>query len=131
MGDAESRGPQVAAEETLYQFVPVPSFWVAKENRPSSSLFDNPPCVSVNVASLTTLDECRRQLREDLGKPDGGMVSYRCGRARELGFDARHEPERGNRAHAHLYCDGLPSKKRKTHAQQLARLCAVVFPPRF
>lgn len=92
MADGDSRGPRVPPEETLYRFVTVPSFWVCRENRPSSSLFDDPPCVSVNVASMTTIQECRHQLREDLGMPDGGMVSFNCGEARDLGFDARHEP---------------------------------------
>jgi hypothetical protein len=55
MEEPGGRGPCVAAEETLYQFVTAASFWVAPERRPSSSLFDNPPRVSVNVASLTTL----------------------------------------------------------------------------
>lgn len=132
MGDADRRGPQVRPEETLHQFITVRSFWVAKENRPSSALFDNPPRVSVNIASLTTIDKCRRQLRKDLGKPGGGMVSYNCGEARELGFDARHEPERGNQAHAHLYCDlDLSNKRRKRNAQRLARLCRVVIQPQF
>jgi hypothetical protein len=132
MGDADSRGPQVPPEETLHQFVTVPSFWVAKENRPSSSLFDNPPRVSVNVASLTTIDECKQQLRKGLGKPNGGMVSYNCGQARELGFDARHEPEHGNQAHAHLYSDlGVSNKRRKKNAVRLARLCSIVIQPQF
>ena len=132
MDDDDKRGPPVAAEETLYQFVTVPSFWVAKANRPSSSLFDNPPRVSVNIASLTTVDECRRQLQQDLGKSDGGMVSYNCGQARDLSFDARHEPEHGNQAHAHLYCDlSLSNKRRKINAGRLARLCGVVISPQF
>ncbi len=48
------------------------------------------------------------------------MVSFNCGQARDLGFDARHEPERNNPAHAHLYCDGTPAKQRKKNAQRLA-----------
>jgi hypothetical protein len=105
---------------------------VASENRPSSSLFDDPPRVSVNVASLTTIEKCRRQLIEELGKPEGGMVSFHCGRARQLGFDARHEPENRYPAHAHLYCGHqVDPKRRKKNAQRLARSCSIEIQPRF
>jgi hypothetical protein len=124
-------GPEVAPGEGLYRFVTVSSFWVAAENRPSSSLFDDPPYVSVNVASLTTIEKCLAQLRDDLGSPSGGMVSFSCGQARQLGFNARHEPEKDNPAHAHLYCDKDRPKQRKKNAQRLARLCRVVIQPRF
>jgi len=130
--DAEgARGQPVDAAETLYRFVTAASFWVAAENRPSSSLFDDPPRVSVNVASLTTMEKSRRQLVEELQKPDGGMVSFNCGQARHWGFDARHEPELNNPAHAHLYCDAMAPKQRKKSAQRLARSCAVVIQPQF
>ncbi len=132
MGDADTRGPEVPADETLYRFVTVSSFWAKKENRPSSSLFDDPPRVSVNIASLTTVEKCRCQLREDLDSPDGGMVSFNCGDARELSFDARREPEHDNPAHGHLYCDlDLRPKLRKRNAQRLARLCSVAIQPQF
>lgn len=131
MDAGQTRGPPVDAAETLYRFVPVASFWVAVENRPSSSLFDDPPRVSVNVASLTTLEQCRQQLVDELQKPEGGMVAFLCGLARDLGFDARHEPERGNPAHAHLYCDAIPPKQRKKNAQRLARSCQVAIQPGF
>jgi len=132
MVDADKREKQVHADETLYRFVTVSSFWVTKQNRPSSSLFDDPPRVSINVASMTTVQQCERQLREDLDSADGGMVSFNCGEARRLGFDARHEPERDNKAHGHLYCDGtLSSNQRKRNAQRLARSCVVVILPQF
>jgi hypothetical protein len=130
--DAEgARGQPVDEAETLYRFVTVASFWVAAENRPSSSLFDDPPPVSVNVVSLTTLQKCRRQLVDELQKPDGGMVSLSCGQARNWGFDARHEPELDNPTHAHLYCDAMAPKQRKKNAQRLARSCEVVIQPQF
>ena len=132
MVDADKRGQQVSADETLYRFVTVSSFWVTKQNRPSSSLFDDPPRVSVNVASMTSVQQCERQLREDLDSADGGMVSFNCGEARRLGFDARHEPEQNNKAHGHLYCsDTHSSNQRKKNAQRLARSCDVVIQPRF
>lgn len=56
MDAAGARGQPVDVAETLYRFVTAASFWVAAENRPSSSLFDDPPRVSVHVASLTTLN---------------------------------------------------------------------------
>lgn len=132
MAQGRGTGQEVSPTETLYRFVTAASFWVAAENRPSSSLFDSPPRVSVNVASLTTMDRCRQQLIEVLHAPDGGMVSFNCGSARQLGFDARHEHEAGNRAHAHLYCDEqMSAKQRKRNAQRLARLCVVEIQPQF
>jgi len=130
--EAAERGPAVEPNEALYRFVTAPSFWVAAENRPSSSLFDAPPRVSVNIASLTTIVRCRAQLSSELARPEGGMVSFNCGQARQLGFDARHEPENDNQAHAHLYTDALAKpKERKRNAQRLARLCATIIQPHF
>jgi hypothetical protein len=132
MDEGEQKGPPVAPSEVLYRFVTVKTFWVAEENRPSSSLFDDPPRVSVNVASLTTIEKCRKLLAGWLGKPDGGMVSFNCGNARQLGFDARHEPELDNDAHAHLYCDQFATaSSRKKNAQQLVRQCGIEVQPRF
>jgi hypothetical protein len=126
------KGPEVAPGEELFRFVTVRSFWVAAESRPSSSLFDDPPRVSVQVASLTSIEKCRGQLRSDLSSLEGGMVSFNCGQARQLGFDARHEPENDNPAHAHLYCDATERpKERKKNAQRLARLCKIVIQPQF
>src|SRR5208337_1024367 len=126
------KGPEVDPVEELYRFVTVRSFWVVPENRPSSSLFDDPPRVSVTIASLTSIEECQAQLTNDLSRPNGGMVSFNCGLARQLGFDARHEPEKDNPAHGHLHCDtAAKPKERKKNAQRLARLCAIVIQPRF
>jgi hypothetical protein len=47
MDQGEHKGPPVPPGEILYRFVTVSSFWVSKENRPSSSLFDDPPRVSI------------------------------------------------------------------------------------
>ena len=100
MDEFPEKGTEVASDEQLYRFVTVASFWVSRENRPSSSLFDDPPRVSVNVASLTSIEKCRNQLAVELGSPNGGRVSFNCGQARVLGFDAQYEPEKGNPAHA-------------------------------
>ncbi len=132
MDHEAEKGPEVAPGEDLYRFVTVRSFWVVPENRPSSSLFDDPPRVSVNVASLISIEKCKTQLMNDFASPNGGMVSFNCGQARQLGFDARHEPEKDNPAHAHLYCDeAARATERKKNAQRLARLCTVVIQPQF
>ena len=132
MDQGEHKGPPVPPGEILYRFVTVSSFWVCKENRPSSSLFDDPPRVSVNVASLTTVDKCRQQLVGKLGRPNGGMVSFNCGEARQLGFDARHEPEQDNNAHAHLYCDqDATARERKKNARRLVQRCVIEIQPQF
>lgn len=132
MAEADLRGRQVIAEEELYRLITTPDWWVAAQQRPSSAAFDAPK-FSVNVASLTTLEETTRQLQEDLAKPDGGIVSFRCGRARELGFDARLERDEAypdNEAHAHVYYDGSKSSRKK-NARRLAQECQCVLEPSF
>ena len=130
MSEGGAHGPQVDASEDLYRFITTRSFWVVKENRPSSAAFDQPPPVSVNVASLTTVEESTRQLHEDLNQPLGGIVAVGCGRARGFGFDARREPENDNLAHAHLYYDGSP-KSRKKNARKLVEQFEIVLLPQF
>jgi hypothetical protein len=130
MSEAGARGPQVDAAEDLHRFITARSFWVVEENRPSSAAFDQPPPISVNVASLTTVEESTRQLREDLGKPLGGIISVGSGRARRFGFDARHEPENSNPAHAHLYYDGS-NNSRKKNARKLVEQFEIVLQPQF
>ncbi len=108
MSEADRRGPQVNAGEALYRLITTRDWWVAEELRPSSAAFDEPK-FSVNIASRTTVEETTRQLHEDLEILEGGIVSFVCGRARELGFDARDEPDEqfpDNDAHAHVYYDG-------------------------
>jgi hypothetical protein len=132
MSDGGVRGPQVDATEDLYRCITTPDWWLANAGRPSSAAFHEPK-FSVNVASLTTLAETERQLREQLGKPDAGIVSFQCGRARELGFDARHEIDDrfpDNKAHAHVYYDGGRSSRKKK-ARRLAEECVTVLAPSF
>lgn len=128
-GDA--RGPEVDAKEDLYRMITTKTWWVAGEGRPSSAAFDEPK-FSVNVASLTSVDESLRQLREVLGKPNGGLVVFNCGEARDLGFDARLELDEqypNNTAHAHVYYEGGEGRKKK--ARQLAKQCRVAVAPTF
>lgn len=132
MSDAEARGPQVGASENLYRMITTPDWWVADQNRPSSAAFDEPK-FSVNVASLTTIEQTARQLREDLHRPAGGVVAFNCGRAREHGFDARLERDEhfpANQAHAHVYYDGGRSSRKK-NARRLAQQARPILKPSF
>lgn len=56
------------------------------------------------------------------------IVEFNCGEARNLGFDTRDErdeiaPE--NLAHAHVYCELGPSRRKK-QAKKLALACQSV-----
>lgn len=132
MPETDARGPQVDAAEELYRLITTPDWWVADAERPSSAAFDEPK-FSVNVASMTTVDETQRQLCDDLNRPNGGIVSFGSGDARTLGFDARHEiddtfPE--NEAHAHVYYDGGRSSRKK-NARRLAHRARTIVKPTF
>lgn len=118
-------GPEVQPQEDLYRGLPTKDWWIAEEKRPSSAAFSF-PSFSVDVASLAgspqfTLDHL----------PSGsGLVAFNCGQARQLGFDARLEPDPNhpeNHAHANVYCS-LPTKQRRSelrnwsaYARSLAR----------
>lgn len=132
MSEPGERGPRVGADEELYRLITTSDWWVEDYERPSSAAFDWPK-FSVNVASFTTVQRTTRQLREDLKKPDGGIVSFACGRARQLGFDARHERDEGfpdNEAHAHVYYDDSKASRKK-NARRLAGECLIVLAPSF
>ncbi len=111
-----ARGPQVGAGETLLRAIAYRSWWKEDEDRPSSAVFTFEPPISVDVSSLTSHQEVLARFRSG-----SGLVSFVCGIAREIGFDARKEddPEHpDNAAHAHLYCD-LGNKQRKKAARRL------------
>jgi hypothetical protein len=132
MSNSDARGPQVDASEDLYRCITTRDWWVADAGRPSSAAFDEPK-FSVNLASLATVEETARQLREELKKPAGGIVSFNCGRARSLGFDAREEIDEafpGNLAHAHVYYEGGRSRRKK-NARRLAQERVTVLVPSF
>lgn len=132
MSDAPQRGPAVSPREELYRLITTPDWWVTEEQRLSSAAFDAPQ-FSVNIASLTTVGETVNQLTLLLGKPNGGVVAFNCGRARELGFDTRHEADGlypQNSAHAHVYYSG-GSSARKKNARRLAMECRTVHLPSF
>jgi hypothetical protein len=132
MSDVAPHGPPVPDGEDLFRLITTPDWWVAEQNRPSSAAFTAVP-FSVNIASLTTLEETLRQLSDDLGHPDGGVVAFLCGTARGLGFDTRHEPDPlfpDNTAHAHVYYSGGTSSRKK-NARKLADACRTIHPPSF
>ena len=134
MSDPALRGPSVDAAEDLHRFITTPDWWVKNVHplRPSPASFDSPR-FSVNIASLTTIEESTRQLHQDLNCPRGGVVSFNCGVSRGLGFDSRQERDEkapNNLAHAHVYYDGT-SSSRKKNARKLAALCETVSHPNF
>src|SRR3990172_10453737 len=124
MDEDSFRGPQVKAEEDLYRAI-TPEWWVVAERRPSSAAFNHGK-FSVNVVSLTTPEVTLSQF------PQGpGLVSFNCGMARALDFDARHEMDRRhpeNKAHANVYCD-CPTKERKRRSRQFVTLCKIIQEP--
>jgi hypothetical protein len=88
---------------------------------------------SVNVASMISLEGAIRHMQEVLRRPQGGIVSFNCGEARSLGFDARHEPDPDypeNNAHANVYYDGSDSSRKRT-AKKLAERCRTRHRPSF
>ena len=131
MPDADSRGPEVDGAEQLYRAIHLREWWNAEVTppRPRSAAF-NWPKFSVNIASILGEKGAMDHLAHVLKCPNGAIVAFRCGCARELGFDPRREPENDNAAHAHVYYDGSNSS-RKTRAKKLANHCRTIRPPTF
>ncbi|HEY4761957.1 MAG TPA: hypothetical protein VIH42_15375 [Thermoguttaceae bacterium] len=135
MSEVDARGPQVDPYEDLYRAIHVSDWWDQSFNPPRvrSSAFSFSKPFSVNIASIIGLEGAIRHMIEILGKPQGGIVSFNCGNARTLGFDARHEPDPNypdNKAHANVYYDGS-NNSRKRAARLLADQCQTVHEPRF
>ena len=132
MPDVSARGPQVDAAEDLYRAIHLSQWWNEEVTppRPRSAAF-NWAKFSVNVASRIGEEGAVRHLADVLGCPHGAIVAFNCGVARDLAFDARHEPENDNPAHAHVYYDGSNSS-RKTRAKKLASYhCRTIRSPSF
>jgi hypothetical protein len=134
MSDAGARGPQVDAIEDLYRAIHTADWWEADANppRPRSAAFRKRK-FSVNIAREIGLAGAINHLCEVLKSPQGAIVSFACGRAKEFGFDARRELDENypaNTAHAHVYYDGSTSDLKKS-AKQLARECHIVHEPSF
>jgi hypothetical protein len=134
MPDADPYGPEVDRKEDLYRAIITSTWWIDGRDQPLSSAAFSWPTFSVNIESLMTFDEAVRHLRAVLKCPKGGLALFNCGRARDLGFDPRKEPDPNhpeNQAHANVYSDGADSK-RKTRAKKLAQdWCRVVLKPSF
>jgi hypothetical protein len=113
----EGRGPPVDDAEQLLRVIGV-EWWLAAEGRVSSAAFSWPK-FSVDRASMTTPEATLARF-----SPGSGIAEFNCGGARNLGFDTRAEPENGNDAHAHVYCDH-PNNKRKAAARKLAEACII------
>ena len=118
------RGPAVSGAETLLRVVPPKAAhaWMPK-GVPSSALFYK-PAFSAEREHLADFAELAARWAGG-----NGIVAFGCQAARELGFDARDEPEpfaadspEINLAHANVYCD-LPDADRKRAARSLAATC--------
>ena len=128
MCEANPRGPEVDGNEDLYRGITTPAWWVESEGRPSSAAFTSERKFSVNVVSLTTVDDTLKLL-----KPKSGLIEFNCGVARELNFNAHLERDPDhpdNEAHAHIYCD-IPTSKRKRCARKLVAKSRVICEPTF
>jgi hypothetical protein len=113
----------------------VPDWWDLSVNPPRvrSFAFKVSCPFSVNVASIIGLEGAVRHMESVLHCPDGGIVSFNCGQARAVGFDARHELDPqypDNMAHANVYYVGA-SNHRKRDAKALAEMCVIVHKPGF
>jgi hypothetical protein len=135
MPDANGQGSPVDEGEDLLRALDVPDWWDLSLDTPRARSFAfkvNSP-FSVNVASIIGLEGAVCHLKEVLHCSDGGIVSFNCGHARVVGFDARHELDPqypDNKAHANVYYRGS-SSRRKRDAKALAEMCVTVHRPRF
>ncbi len=88
----------------------------------------------MNIAREMGLEGAIRHLCEVLKSPRGAIVSFACGQARELGFDARREPDEiypENTAHAHVYYDGSTSDLKRSAKRLATECCRTVHEPHF
>ncbi len=128
-------GAQVDPREDLLRALVVRDWWDLNVDPPRvrSFAFKVSTPFSVNVASMIGLEGAVRHMVEVLHCPDGGIVSFNCGEARNVGFDARDELDphyHDNKAHANVYYWGS-SSRRKRDAKALAEMCVTVHRPRF
>jgi len=116
-------GPPVPPDDTLHRVIVPAAAAVWFPNGVLSSAAFSFPVFSVDISRLATVEQTLSRW------PAGSaVVAFNCGEARALGFDARHEPEHGNDAHANVNC-GFPNNERKRRARQLAATCSIVVPP--
>lgn len=117
------RGPPVPDADTLHRVITPAAAAVWFPNGVLSSAALSFPVFSADIARLSPTEQTLARW-----PPGSGIVAFLCGQARQLGFDARHEPELGNDAHANVYND-FPANERKRRARRLAAACAVVVVP--
>lgn len=99
--------PPVAAAEDLLRGIVVPEWWDPEQGVVSSAIFGFPK-FSAYVASMKSSAALLEQL------PDGsGVLKFNCGEARDLNFDALHEPEGGDESHANVYRTRKKKQARK------------------
>lgn len=128
MPERSKRGPKVPTHEDLYRAILYPSWW--KEDRypplTTAAFAQNP--FSADIASLTTPSRTLARFEEG-----SGLVAFSCGKARELGFDARQEQDErfpDNEAHANVYCNGARTPSRSM-AKNLTQVCRIIEKPHF
>jgi len=119
VADESSRGPEIPAEEYLLRAIVRPEWWNVAENRLSSGVLSHSK-FSAFVESLIPPEHPLRSLPNGSPPfPDGaGILRFNSGEARRHDFDARHEPENDDDAHANVYCD-LNSNQRKKRIREL------------
>ena len=111
MTNESSRGPEVPPHEDLLRVILHPYWWDPKDCHVSSAIFGFPK-FSAFIASMTTEEALLKRFRSG-----SGMLKFNCGVARRHGFDAHHEPEQDDNAHANVY----RINKSKKHARELLR----------
>jgi hypothetical protein len=119
MPNDDERGTEVAGDEALLRGIVRPEWWNAEEQRPSTAIFSFPKFSAYQETITPDTHPIRRLPAGSDQFPDGsGVLRINCNAARLLGFDARHEPENGDEAHANVYCD-LNSTQRKKRIRRL------------
>lgn len=122
--DESDRGAHVSSEDNLLRVIVQRRWWNPETKQLSSAIFG----FRKFSAFLSSMDNGQSLLTDFTS--GSGVVEFNCGVARELGFDARHEPENGNDAHAHVYCE-LASGKRKKQARKLVHASVIKVEPSF
>lgn len=122
MADEPALGPPVPDDEHLLRGIVRAEWWDPETGHLSSAIFGFPR-FSAFIAAIRTEAELLQRFRVG-----SGIVRFHCGTARSLGFDARHEPEHGDDAHANVYC-GLGSAQRKRHARALVESAQITTEP--
>ena len=117
-------GPEVPAGETLLRAITRPEWWDPEERHLSSAAFSRP---KFSASILSKLDDENEMLERF--QQGTGLARFNCGEARELGFDARHEPEEDHDDHANVYSTDLNGSQRKKLARKLVEAAKIARDP--